>query len=633
MTDWAKLKVVDLKAELKSRGLSYAGLKSDLVARLEEAESGQDESAQAMEAVEGGTKDEAEEHEGGSTAQDEDPERVMNPLAVDGTVEASAEGLSEPIPAPAENVDEPARGSSNDALGTTAEPVSTNLEQASPPAVAEENALPHVPEPQESASLHASSAQDGDSIKEKAEEVQHAPSLETLSPPSNITSPARETGAETNKRKRRSLSPPPVEEDILRKRARVDDDSEAGVVGSVTAPDVKPVDETADVAPVTGCRDSGDEVMQDVSMTDASRPHADPAVNEEDEDARDVVPSVHPATSALYISNLMRPLRPQDVRDHLSGLATRPGDPINDDVISNFFLDQIRTHAFVVFDSVYAASRVRTALHAHVWPNESNRKALWVDFVPPEKVDEWISTEEASSDRRSTRWEVVYKDGPDGSVEARLETGSRTTSLAGPPPSSRAPAPAFGGTNTIPIGPRGYREPGQPAPPTGPRAKRPGTGPGPRPAPLPTHFEGGAPERTRAFPVITYQTVSEDVARRRIANMRSFYTTDKKRRLGRDINRYSFENGDAFVDRGKEIFEGIRPPHRERERRRGGGTGPRPPFGPSSRGGGRPRRGGPPPFRPRSDRYLPGADDGRRSPPRSRDDRGSYRSRDYRDRY
>ena len=38
MTDWNKLKVVDLKAELKKRGLAQTGLKPALVARLEEAE-------------------------------------------------------------------------------------------------------------------------------------------------------------------------------------------------------------------------------------------------------------------------------------------------------------------------------------------------------------------------------------------------------------------------------------------------------------------------------------------------------------------------------------------------------------------------------------------------------------------
>ncbi|MCQ6513094.1 hypothetical protein NPN18_25330, partial [Vibrio parahaemolyticus] len=34
-----------------------------------------------------------------------------------------------------------------------------------------------------------------------------------------------------------------------------------------------------------------------------------------------VAPAVHPATAALYISNLMRPLRPADVQAHVCELA------------------------------------------------------------------------------------------------------------------------------------------------------------------------------------------------------------------------------------------------------------------------------------------------------------------------
>lgn len=47
--------------------------------------------------------------------------------------------------------------------------------------------------------------------------------------------------------------------------------------------------------------------------------------------------------------------------------------------------------------------------------------------------------------------------------------------------------------------------------------------------------------------------------------MRFFHTTDHDRDLGREIHHYSFENEDRFVDRGKEISTGVRPPHRKRE--------------------------------------------------------------------
>ncbi|KAF4970810.1 hypothetical protein FZEAL_9967, partial [Fusarium zealandicum] len=169
----------------------------------------------------------------------------------------------------------------------------------------------------------------------------------------------------------------------------------------------------------------------------------------------------------------------------------------------------------------------------------------------------------------------------------------------GPPPGARpALDSSMKSNDSIPLGPRGFRDP---TIPTGPRPVRPGTGPGPRPPPINT--PGGASKRTQTRPVVHYQPVSEDLARRRLDNMHSFYTADRDRDIGREINRYSFEDEASFVDRGKEVFEGIRPPHRERgmdHGRRGGGGG----------GGRRRGRGGG--GRPRSDRYLPPPRDGRR---------------------
>ncbi|KAL2024028.1 hypothetical protein VTK56DRAFT_263 [Thermocarpiscus australiensis] len=290
---------------------------------------------------------------------------------------------------------------------------------------------------------------------------------------------------------------------------------------------------------------------------------------------RDVAPSQHPATSALYIKNFMRPLREPVLRDYLIDLAAGPGGTPDPRCLANFYLDQIRTHAFVRFTSVSAASRVRSALHGTVWPNERNRKELWVDFIPEDKVVEWATREQTEGGRgTSSRWEVEYEPDNYGNMTARLVNAEaepvrrNTRQPLGPPPVPTGPARDHPAVEGAPLGPRGrggnhYR---QPAPPT-PSA-------------------GGDRKTTRANPPLQYKPVSEELAQRRLANMNSYYTKDRHRDLGLpdEINRYTFENGDAFVDRGKEVFIGIRPPHRERERRRLGlGRGNRARRDPSPR--------------------------------------------------
>ncbi|OAA43662.1 SAP domain-containing protein [Metarhizium rileyi] len=571
MADWAKLKVVDLKAELKRRGLPQGGLKMELIARLNEA-------------VQDTTEPESQPESQPEPQPEPQPDSEKKPVdepppvepetsqTVNGNVAAQAPEVqeqtkdqqlvieksvseAEPEPEPTPQLAEPAQEPSPTAALVSEAKTETKGEIQPEPELEPEVPTPSAPkESHPEASPPSRESQLADS-----ETPMHDSTPEQVSA-------AAEAPAEVLKRKRRSASPTPKEEDVFRKRARA---------GNSHGLAPKPY-----------------QLNNDLS----TEVRAGPPVPEVDYD-RHVEPSVHPATSALCINNLMRPLRPADLRAHIVTLATAPGTTPSDDIVTKFYLDFIRTHAFVALDSVSAASRVRQLLHGRVWPNESNRKALSIDFIPLEKMDSWIGMEEEGGRRPSHRWEVVYAPSADGStVEADLVSNSLSSSASTrpPPPTKPPPMAAADIVNSAPLGPRGNFT--DSAPPTGPRGPRRTQPPPPPPPPPAAHFPSGEPRFTRTRPSVAYHLVPEDLARRRVDNMRTFYTRELNRDMGREINRYSFEDGDSFVDRGREIFEGIRPPHRERGARGGRGRG-----APRARGA----------FRPRSDRYIPGTGGGR----------------------
>ncbi|KAM3064915.1 hypothetical protein ACMFMG_011258 [Clarireedia jacksonii] len=602
MTDWNKLKVVDLRNELKKRGLPQTGLKPALVARLTEAEN-----------------EEGSESDG--TIQEDASKIIPDPATSPDTISAaqpSPEVIADPVTEP---IPEPIPEAIPEAIPETIPEASDNAVEVIDPAAALE-------EGRNTTELAG--------VQPQLQPSQPLDTTEASQPPSQpVEQPAEPRSAELSvepqeliddrqKRKRRSQSPVPNSVEIARKRAKPDEAIEeiettkedAQWVEKHNAVDEAGVNEEAkEVAPNSEngpliVDASREEVVVDKVGENETAQHADnkmeidteestlneegatsspensrprdsrfkdlfstsqkqedtemaPYLQEPVEDEASyssVSPAIHPATSALYIRNFVRPLQESRLHDYLSSLATAPGNEPNPDVIIHFHIDRLRTHSIVQFTNLSAAARVRNGMHDRIWPDEPNRKPLWVDFIPEEKVEDWISQEQAAGTGRNTKkWEVVYEenqeDGQNGITAVLQEalgdpqgSSSRKQSIAQPPPSGPR------GTEGAPSGPR-YASAGFQRPTGNVRN-------------LNEIFKA-----TITQPTLYWQPVSKDLVKRRLDAIEDITTKDLSRHTGSEINRYTFEDGDRFVDRGPEIFSGIRPPPGHRGGRAGGGGG------------------------------------------------------------
>jgi hypothetical protein len=237
-------------------------------------------------------------------------------------------------------------------------------------------------------------------------------------------------------------------------------------------------------------------------------------------------------------------------------------------------VDNIRTHAFVSFALTPAASRVRLALHGSVWPDESNRKPLWVDYIPDNQVEEWVSREQeaVNSKRDVKRWEVTYHTDDDNNVTSEL---SEITAPTGPrrQSSNAFTLQGFGqGMPNAPTGPRGDRRPSQPieqsqhyweasrqaSTPAAPAMRKKSSNDGTN------QLDATFPHTQTAKPKIYYMPVSKDLADRRLAELdtltsRSWDNGRAMRRQteldhrDRELRRYTFEDGDRIVDGGPDV--------------------------------------------------------------------------------
>ncbi|RHZ44551.1 SAP domain protein [Aspergillus thermomutatus] len=464
----------------------------------------------------------------------------------------------------------------------------------------------HPAEPVEQAPGSAETVQptpagpDSKELPDSAEKTATQPSAATTGLSTPL--PVDEMIEDTRKRKRRSQTPIPTPEAVASKRVKaleesprvllpedrdimdVEDSSEKKAAAAAAVPgenehvhNQNAAEGNAPITDATRRASISDDVRtkgtapikQDARFKDlfapadreqirAPSPPADTAMEDVE-----VEPALHVATAALYIDGLMRPLQPTALKNHLVSIATAPGSSPDPGVIVDFYLDPIKTHSFVTFTNISAASRARTALHGVVWPNESNRKTLFVDFIPERKLQQWVAKEEESRRRGGPppRWEVRY-DRTDDGVEAVLQEvdpkgaasrqapGRASTDFSRPPP--LGPRASIGNKDRRPSGP--------PPPELRPR-------PGQGFKPLDDLFES-----TTTKPKLYYRRVPREVADRRLDRFDDLLRKGSfPRRGGDETRRITFEDGDFFVDNGPEF--GSRSNRPRRGRGRGGSMG------------------------------------------------------------
>ncbi|KAK3683207.1 hypothetical protein LTR37_020449 [Vermiconidia calcicola] len=576
MTDYNKLKVTELKDLLKDRGIPSTGLTRK---------------AQIVEALEGHDAKVSDESAPGVVAQQEDENEDEDeggvgeiPIEEENAGDAVVENEQEPAMQPAEEAGvESLSGANESGLVTNENPTTETI--------AEEKRTP------------------------------------LAATPERQSSPAERLSSETRKRKRRSPTPPPSEEAVNKKLksaeelvklpedevvddapAPVDAEGSDAVESETVLPNSTSDDVMEDAPPLTSELDATPQTQKEPAMRSPKQTFADVRAEQEaetqqqqrkssilEDDELSVPAAVHPATRSLYIRDLVRPLQPQPLRDHLVDLATPPNSGPDHSIVETFHLDTFRTHIFVSFTSTSAASRARSALHGRIWPDEPSRKPLWVDFIPDEKVDEWIDVElkAGTGKRDAKRWEVIYITTASNDLIATLAEIPSTTA----PPAARQPSFSGNGQGmpNAPLGPRGSRPSASAhlppsSAPTGPRnphanTSRPASTPKPSSSASFTVLDERFPSTT-AKPKLYYLPVDKDLAAKRLQELQAqtSRTWDEGRVMRKGVSavdaqlrRYTFEDGDRVVDNGGDIGSFSGPSsgggYRGGYRGRGGGGG------------------------------------------------------------
>jgi hypothetical protein len=408
--------------------------------------------------------------------------------------------------------------------------------------------------------------------------------LDTTQPSSDFNTPVptEEIIEDSRKRKRRSVTPPIHAAEIAAKRQKQEENLDTDVAVSDVPPQVtEPIEveeqagnsfpnieaqevqneplkeEEAPIAPSPKISSGTDNKWSRETLFD-KKPNVGEARATTEDDDKATEPAMHHATSALYIRNLERPVKLPDLERDLVSYASPPSAERDSDVIKTIHLDQVKTHALVLFSSVSAASRARSSLHGRKWPPGEEKwrhKTLWVDFIPDEKVAEWIENEEKNNLGKTggRRWEVVYIENDHGVIEAIHREEGSNTSLAPRQPSgqSMSTKDSTGPPPNAPLGPRSSTRQDRPSVSARPIGPTPGTIPTSQDKTFETLDE--LFRFTVAKPKLYWKTVSDELVEKRKDEFKHETSRDwtPAKWTDRDEEkRYTFEDGDRLVHSG-----------------------------------------------------------------------------------
>lgn len=632
-TDYSKMTVVQLKKLATERNISAAlksGLrKPQIIEKIEEADA----------AMPGHEQDAPEPAPGTDEEVVEAPAEVVNDQVMDEVSGVEGNPDDEPVAPPHHDPIQPVEQDSS--TEPTAEvayiPEPTTEDIPIPIPDAEE---PIVPAAEAEAPIPTAELSEPPVAVVSA--AQPSSDLNTPVPPEEIIEDSR-------KRKRRSVTPPVKAEEIAAKRQKQDTIQDTDTAVSDAPPQVVDAIELEKET-----RGESEQKVTEEENAEAPSPKIPTGPKEEEKWSRDGLfskkhdtsetiikpedddhvtePAMHHATAALYIRGLQRPVQFSLLEQRLTALASPPSAAAGSEsnVIETIHLDQVKTHALVLFSSLSAASRVRSSLHGRNWnPEDKWRMPVWVDFIPEEKVAEWSATEEKNNEGRTggRRWEVAYIENQDGVIEAIHREEGSNTSLAPRQPSGQGKSlkDTTGPPPNAPLGPRSSQV--QTRPPTFP-APTPGIIPPSQAATFKT-LDELFKFTVASKPKIYWQPVPKELVEKRQQEFKDQGSRDwyPEKILSTDNGkeyRYTFEGGAKLVhsgphftsprvrEREEMLRKGIVPPPRSEGR---GGSG-------GGRGGGRfaggrgewnGYRGGENSYRPGGDdSYRPGGESGYR---------------------